>query len=71
MTRDVSDLAATKAQSHSGALWILLIVSSLYFIGYVVLVFMGYFDLATLPWGSRKQNMLDVLYWPLQWLRHL
>jgi hypothetical protein len=72
MTRDLSDRAPTSPPPFyvEGA-WLVAGVLSVYIVGYRVLRFTGYFDLATLPWGSDGKTLVHVLYWPLEWFRHL
>jgi hypothetical protein len=43
----------------------------LYIFGYVALLLLGYFDLATLPWARRTDGWLFRVYEPIEWLRRL
>ena len=44
---------------------------ALYILGYVFLLILGYFDLATLPWARHTDDWLYRVYWPIEWLRRL
>jgi hypothetical protein len=66
-----TDREQTAEGRSSGIAVILGGLLTLYIVGYVLLLIGGYFDLARLPWASHTDNLLDRIYWPIEWVRRL
>lgn len=46
-------------------------VLGLYLFAYLVLLTLGYFELAALPWSQHEHDCLVQLFEPMEWLRRL
>src|SRR2546427_819227 len=57
------------AISHAAGVAVTLL--ALYLLGYAVLCWLDYFDLARLPYAPHTDDWLYQIYRPLEWLRHL
>ena len=71
MSHEAQKTPMSESSPRGRFMLVLLSLLAVYFLGYLVLRLVGYFDLATLPWSSQERGWLYLLYWPLEWLRHL
>ncbi len=70
-TTEVEQAHARENTAISHAAGVAVTLLAVYLLGYAVLCWLDYFDLARLPYAPHTDDWLYQIYRPLEWLRHL